>query len=120
MRSARGDRLPPAPLEKQGSKRRAAHLGRREARAEPGGCLLPFTCLGWTLGLRDGHIASYICPSPGPPTHASASLIRTLASTSPLASQLLVFPLQSTLHTPQGYRCSSPAPLGEVPKLTAR
>lgn len=57
MRSARGDRHPPEPLEKQ----RQSHPPRSQrgrGRAHARAFCYPITCLSWTLGLRDGHVAS--------------------------------------------------------------
>lgn len=70
MRSARGDRHPPRPLEQQGSGR-ATHLGLATKQAPSlGACFCPqLTCLSQRLGLW-GDVASCAClslwPQPQP------------------------------------------------------
>lgn len=107
MRSARGDRHPPEPLEKH--RGRATHLGLSEAGAEPTGFLLPHHMPELDPGTQRWTCCLPVHPQELSPTQASPSLIWVLVPTFPLASQLLVFLLQAILHMPQYCPCLSPA-----------
>ena len=124
MRSARGDHHPPQPLEKQGSQRRGNPPGSQsKAGAEPRGFLLPHPLPGlWDSETESASCAcSPLWPQPQIRPHP---FIWTLIPHSPLASQLLVYLVQSRLHRAPAMTlplsCSqsshgSPVPLAEVP-----
>lgn len=102
MRSARGDRHPPEPLEKH--RGRATHLGLSKAGAEPTGFLLPHHMPELDPGTQRWTCCLPVHPQELSPTQASPSLIWVLVPTFPLAPSFWFFSSRPS------YTCPSTAP----------